>query len=238
VKGFRKQLGFILHTQPFSESSLLVDLLTCEYGRLKCIAKGFRGNRKNGRTKSLFPHSEYSLCWYGRNDLKILTSAELLQPPVFLDREALYHGLYLNELIYRLVDSQEHMDSFYVAYRDFISSLILTGSDETRLREIEMHLLRELGFGLLLDVDAQSGERVDPGNFYKFNPASGLCRVLKDDFSDNLFLGKYLLELHAGCWEKREVLLIARIILRKTIDFRLNGKPLHSRQLYKTFLAS
>ena len=238
MKGFQEQLGFVLHTQPFSENSLLVDLLTCGYGRVKCIAKGFRGGRKNGRTNSLFPHSEYNLCWHGKNDLKVLTSAELIGPPVFLDREPLYHGLYLNELIYRLVDCQEYLDGFYSAYRDFISSLILTGADETRLREIEMQLLRELGFGLLLNVDVHSGESVNPENFYKFNPESGFHKALKGDLSDNLFLGKYLLELHAGCWQRREVLMIARIILRKTIDFRLNGKPLHSRRLYRSFLAS
>ena len=234
----REQLGFVLHTQPFSESSFLVDLLTCEHGRLKCIAKGFRGGRKNGSAKSLFPHSEYSVTWYGRNDLKILMSAELVHPPVFLERDALYHGLYVNELIYRLVDSREHMDNLYLAYRDFVSSLILTGSDETRLREIEMHLLRELGFGLLLNVDAHSGEILYPRSLYKFHPESGLRKALKDDLSDNLFLGMYLLDLHAGCWKRREVVMIARRILRKTIDFRLNGKPLHSRQLYRTFLAS
>ena len=82
MKGFQEQLGFVLHTQPFSENSLLVDLFTYGYGRVKCIAKGFRGGRKNGRTKSLFPHSEYNLCWYGKNDLKVLTSAELVRPPV------------------------------------------------------------------------------------------------------------------------------------------------------------
>ena len=77
-----------------------------------------------------------------------------------------------------------------------------------------------------------------PTKIYKFNPESGFHKALKDDLSDNLFLGKYLLELHAGCWQRREVLMIARIILRKTIDFRLNGKPLHSRRLYRSFLAS
>ena len=34
------EVGFVLHTRPYRETSLLVDLFTKNYGRVRCVAKG------------------------------------------------------------------------------------------------------------------------------------------------------------------------------------------------------
>ena len=61
--------GFILHTIPYRETSLLVDIFTLNYGRLRCVAKGFRKPNKKGIAKTLFPYTEHHFQWQGRGEL-------------------------------------------------------------------------------------------------------------------------------------------------------------------------
>ena len=99
--------GFILHTIPYRETSLLVDIFTLNHGRLRCVAKGFRKPNKKGISKTLFPYSEHNFQWQGRGELKPLTQADPIQAPVFLKQESLFVGLYINELLYKLLHQND-----------------------------------------------------------------------------------------------------------------------------------
>lgn len=92
------EVGFVLHTTPYRETSLLVDLLTVHHGRIRCVAKGYRKPNKKGISRALFPYTEHQFSWQGRGDLKTLTHADAVQAPVFLDSACLFTGLYVNEL--------------------------------------------------------------------------------------------------------------------------------------------
>ena len=95
--------GFILHTIPYRETSLLVDIFTLNHGRLRCVAKGFRKPNKKGIAKTLFPYTEHHFQWQGRGELKTLIQADPIQAPAFLKQESLFVGLYINELLYKLL---------------------------------------------------------------------------------------------------------------------------------------
>ena len=99
--------GFILHTIPYRETSLLVDIFTQNYGRLRCVAKGFRKPNKKGIAKTLFPYTEHHFQWQGRGELKTLIQADPVQAPVFLKQESLFVGLYINELLYKLLHQND-----------------------------------------------------------------------------------------------------------------------------------
>lgn len=229
--------GFLLHSRPYSETSLIVDLLTRQHGRVRCIAKGFRKTSKKGISRAIFPYLEYSVSWYGRSELKTLTVAEANCSPVFLRRDALYTGLYVNELVYRLLQEQESSELFYHQYRDFVSDLSASPLDQARLRMLEMSLLDELGYGLVLDTDAQSGEQVLEDRYYCYVPQIGLQKLSNNSDGEGL-LGRHLLSLSAGDWQQRDVLRVAKKVLRTAIDFYLDGRLLHSRQLYRQYRAT
>ena len=229
--------GFLLHTMPYGETSLIVDLYTRLYGRVKCIAKGYRRPKKRGANRLLIPYVEYSLCWSGRSDLKTLISADILGPPIFLKEEALYFGLYVNELIYRLFLEQDPLEGFYDHYKQFIDALFKGTFHESHLRKTEMMLLSELGYGLVLDSEADSGEPLEPNGRYLYEPEFGLKKVSHKN-AKNVLMGRHILAMPDDDWSNPSVIKTARQILKAAIDFYLGGKQLHSRKLYRDFKVS
>ena len=115
--------GFILHTIPYRETSLLVDIFTLNHGRLRCVAKGFRKPNKKGIAKTLFPYTEHHFQWQGRGELKTLIQADPVQAPVFLRQESLFVGLYINELLYKLLHQNDPHQSLYKFYYDLMGQL-------------------------------------------------------------------------------------------------------------------
>ena len=146
------EVGFVLHTTPYRETSLLVDLLTVHHGRIRCVAKGYRKPNKKGISRALFLYTEHQFSWQGRGDLKTLTQADAINTPAFLQQECLFTGLYVNELLYRLLPEYDAHDYLYQQYSAFMLRLVTEGPDELMLRYLEMALLDELGYGLVLDL--------------------------------------------------------------------------------------
>ncbi|MGB2102877.1 MAG: DNA repair protein RecO [Porticoccaceae bacterium] len=229
--------GFILHTIPYRETSLLVDIFTLNYGRLRCVAKGFRKPNKKGIAKTLFPYTEYHFQWQGRGELKTLIQADPIQAPVFLAQESLFVGLYTNELLYKLLHQNDPHQPLYHFYHQFISHLSVTGLDQAELRRFEMLLLEELGYGLVLDAEAETGQAVSPEYLYYYIPDQGL-KLLQDQTADSsqALVGADIMALRKGKFEQPSVIRTAKQLTRQVIDFYLDGKELNSRELYRQHL--
>ena len=229
--------GFILHTIPYRETSLLVDVFSLNYGRVRCVAKGFRKPNKKGIAKTLFPYTEHHFQWQGRGELKTLIQAEPIQAPVFLKQEALFVGLYSNELLYKLLHQNDPHPSLYRFYHQFMSHLSASGLDQAELRRFEMLLLEELGYGLVLGSEADSGQAVSAEDLYYYIPDQGL-KLLQDQTATNInaFSGADVLALSRGELEKPSVLRTAKQLTRQVIDFYLDGNELNSRELYRQHL--
>ena len=168
------EVGFVLHTRPYRETSLLVDLFTKNYGRVRCVAKGYRRPNKKGVTRALFPYTEHQFSWQGRGDLKTLTQADATHSPLFLQSECLFTGLYVNELFYRLLHEYDPHEHLYDQYQQYFAHMSSGQLSEVKLRQLEMCLLEELGYGLAIDTEAESGESLDADKFYKYIPELGL----------------------------------------------------------------
>jgi DNA repair protein RecO (recombination protein O) len=228
--------GFVLHVTPYRETSLLVDLFTSHQGRIRCVAKGFRKPNKRGISRALFPYTEYQFSWQGRSDLKTLTSADALGAPVLLQRETVFTGLYINELLYRLLHEQDPHEYLYQQYRHFVNRLSVSGTDELLLRRLEMLLLDELGYGLVLDADIQ-GVAIAPDRQYQYIPEQGLVELINQQKAKGLSLqGADLVSMVNGDFSTRSVMQAAKQLTRRVIDFYLGGKQLHSRELYRQHL--
>lgn len=229
--------GFILHTIPYRETSLLVDIFTLNHGRLRCVAKGFRKPNKKGIAKTLFPYTEHHFQWQGRGELKTLTQADPIQAPVFLKQESLFVGLYINELLYKLLHQNDPHQSLYEFYRQLMTQQSTSEIQQPVLRRFEMLLLEELGYGLVLDAEAETGQAVSSEHLYYYIPDQGL-KLIQDQTADNLhaFSGADIMALCQGQLEQQSVLRAAKKLTRQVIDFYLDGKELNSRELYRQHL--
>ncbi len=231
--------GFLLHSTPYRETSLLVDLYTKNHGRIRCVAKGFRKPNKRGISRPIFPYTEHQFSWQGRGELKTLIRADAVQAPLQLQGVCLFTGLYLNELFYRLLQEQDMHQYLYQQYQHFIATLCHGKADEVQLRQLEMTLLEELGYGLVLDCDAQTGAALQAESYYQYIPEQGLQLSINQRApASGSYSGSDLINIARGNFSQGSPLRTAKQLLRGVIDFYLGGRPLHSRELYRQHLQS
>ncbi|MGB2173222.1 MAG: DNA repair protein RecO [Porticoccaceae bacterium] len=229
--------GFILHTIPYRETSLLVDIFTLNHGRLRCVAKGFRKPNKKGIAKTLFPYTEHHFQWQGRGELKTLIQADPIQAPVFLKQESLFVGLYINELLYKLLHQNDPHPSLYDFYYQLMAQLSSSAIEQAALRRFEILLLEELGYGLVLDAEAETGQAVSAEHLYYYIPDQGL-KLIQDQNANktHALSGADIIALSQGQLEQKSALRTAKQLTRQVIDFYLDGKALNSRELYRQHL--
>lgn len=230
------QEGFVLHTSPYRETSLLVDLFTKQFGRIRCVARGFRRPTKKGGTRALFPHTEHYFSWQGRGDLKTLTHVEVSQTPRFLKNECLFAGLYVNELLYRLLHEYDSHDFLFEQYKLLVGQLSIGDLDERSLRRLEMSMLEALGYGINLTADGETGQPIDRSCYYQYIPEIGLLKTNQfTNSSLNKYSGEDIVSLSRDNLDQVSTLRVAKMLLRSVIDFYLDGRQLHSRELYRQY---
>ena len=154
------QRAFVLHARPWSETSLMLDLFSEEAGRVRVVAKGARRKRSNLKG-ALQPFTPLLVRWSGRGEVKNLTSAEAVSLALPLSGISLYSGLYVNELVSRVLEPETRFSELFFDYLHCIQSLAGTsGSPEPALRRFELALLGHLGYGIDYLHCAGTGEEV------------------------------------------------------------------------------
>ena len=102
-----QQPAYVLHARPYRETSLLLECLTREHGRLGVVARGVRGERARLRRAQLEPFQPLALGLLLRGEMATLTAVETVGAPQRLEGDAALAGLYLNELVVRLTGRQD-----------------------------------------------------------------------------------------------------------------------------------
>ncbi|HEX7733037.1 MAG TPA: recombination protein O N-terminal domain-containing protein, partial [Rhodanobacter sp.] len=102
-----QQPAYVLHARPYRETSLLLECLTRDHGRLGVVARGVRGERARLRRSQLEPFQRLALDLLLRGELATLTGAETVGMPLRLGGGHDLAGLYLNELVVRLTARQD-----------------------------------------------------------------------------------------------------------------------------------
>ncbi|MEM8661478.1 MAG: DNA repair protein RecO [Pseudomonadota bacterium] len=157
------QPSYVLHSRAYRDTSLLVEVFTAEHGRIGLVARGARRKSRNGSPAALLqPFAPMLLGFTGRGELKTLTATETAGRPQILVGERLYSGLYLNELLVRLLHRHDAHPKLFAAYGDALNGLASSGEIDGVLRQFELILISELGYGFELDVDGQTGAAVTP----------------------------------------------------------------------------
>lgn len=224
------QPAYVLHQRPYRDSSLLLELFTPEHGRVGLVARGARA-AKSRLHGVLQPFQPLLVSWAGRGELATLCGAESHGPLLRLNGQSLISGFYLNELLLRLLTRHDAHPALFDIYRETLPRLVV--EEQRALRIFEKHLLKEIGYALVLSHDAGSGAPVEPDKLYAYRLEQGPVRYDgADGQGAGLTLrGASLLSLMNEELRDEQSLREIKPLMRAALALYLGGKPLQSRAL-------
>ena len=226
------QSAYVLHTRPYRDTSLLVEIFSHDYGRLGLVARGVRTS-KSRYASLLQPFMPLLMSWSGQGELVTLSGAEAAGVPPRLSGELLLSGFYLNELLMRLLQRGDAHPSLFENYITSLASLAEQTEQEPILRQFEHRLLQEIGYGLVLDHDVMSGKAIDPAARYNFLPDRGpICSTGQEE--DGIIVqGRTLLAIVSDDYSQPDVRQEAKRLMRAALAVHLGDRPLKSRELFQ-----
>jgi len=223
--------AYILHRRPYSNTSLLIECFTLSHGRFPAVAKGVkRGNSASAGI--LQPFHPLLIRWSGKGEVKTLNSHEASAPPFLLRGQVLYCGFYLNELLVRLLQREDPHEHLFGIYGATLSRLSKGEPMQSVLRRFEIELLEQLGFGLILDRNAEDDSPLVPEQRYHYELERGPVPCNPTDSSG--ITGATLIGLRNGQFPDRASLIEARMLTRYVLGHYLGERPLKSRELFRT----
>jgi len=212
---------YILHRRDYRETSLILEVLSKEHGRVSLVAKGAKRNKKQ-QGVSYSPYQKYLMSWVSKTELGTLIDVELASVMNPLNPQQMMLGFYVNEIVLRLLHKHESHPELFDAYDSTIFALSKDNSEQILLRYFEKIILQSLGYGVIFDQDINTGEAIRAeGNYYyklDFGPSSDI----QDNGLGVTVTGKTLI----------------KILLRSLLKQYLGDKPLASRQLYHAYVKS
>jgi len=221
-----QQPAYVLHARPYRETSLLLECLTREHGRLGVVARGVRGERSRLRRAQLEPFQSLTLDLLLRGDMATLTAVEPVGTPRRLPGNSGLAGLYLNELVVRLTERQDPMPPLFDAYAQTLTRLAGGESMAWSLRRFERDLLQAIGYGLQLQYELETGEPLLPDATYRYRVEQGAVRCSAD--CAQALLGRDLLALEQDRMPDSGGLKGLREMMREVIRFHLGGAELRA----------
>jgi DNA repair protein RecO (recombination protein O) len=229
--------AFVLHSYPFRETSLILDVYSRRHGRLAIVARGARRPRSALRGV-LMNFQPLLLSWFGKGEVRTLHSAEWQGGQPYLQGTALMCGFYLNELLLNLLARDDPHEQLFDYYRATLYRLANEADHAATLRCFEKHLLQELGYALLLDREAGSTRPIQPERCYRYALERGPLpddgdMVDRDDSAGFPVLGKTLLDMAADEYGDPATAQQSKQLMRILLNHHLGGKILHTRELIK-----
>jgi len=222
--------AYVLHTRPWRESSLLVEVLSEHHGRLGLLARGVQGPKRHVLRAALQPLQYIRVDAVQRGELAQLRAAEALDAAPQLVGEATLAAFYINELVLRTAPRQDPSPELFDAYGRVRAGLGSAAPLAWTLRRFERDLLEALGFGFAFDVDGD-GAAIDPAARYRLDPDYGPRRLLSDrghDDRSDAATGRALLALAADQLPEADDLGGLRRALRPVLMNLLGGRGLKS----------
>lgn len=227
--------AFILHSYPYRETSLLLEVFARAFGRVSMVARAARSPRSPLRGV-LLAFQPLALSWFGKGEVRTLARAEWIGGHPRLQGEALLCGFYLNELLLRLLPREDPHDALLGRYRDALQQLASRGDSAAALRSFERALLRELGYAVALERDSANGSAIDPAKSYRYDPERGPVEA-GDVASESVVSGRTLLDMARDDYTDPVTQQQAKALMRTLLNHRLDYQPLKSRRIFRDLLA-
>lgn len=223
------QPGFVLHSYPYKETSLIIDLFSRDHGRVALVAKGAK--RPHSKLRGVLQTFQpLQLAWMGKSEVRTLVSAEWVGGLLPLEGAALLCGFYLNELLVKLLARDDPHPPLFDHYMSALNQLAHDEPPAIVLRKFELSLLKETGVAGNLALCAQTGQPVDVQKTYVVDPERGARASLASDTSPSV-TGKTLLDMEAGDYSDSTTQLQSKFLMRHLLSHHLGGMPLNTRQI-------
>jgi DNA repair protein RecO (recombination protein O) len=228
--------GFVLHRRSYRETSYLTDLFTFELGKVSAVARGVRGNK--GDKKSLLQSFQpLLLSITGKHELRNLHQLESAGSMLQLAGNQLFSAMYLNELLNRVLPKEDPHPELFLSYQQSLKWLANGGDIEPCLRQFELFLLDDMGYGIDLTQEYESGKTVELDVDYCLVLENGIRRIDitgqgSHPQGTNRFSGEALLQVSNNVWTPNS-LQCAKRITRMALSPLLGRKPLKSRELFQ-----
>jgi DNA repair protein RecO (recombination protein O) len=188
TKRISDEPAYVLHRYDWSESSLILEVFTRQYGRVALVARGAKKPSSSFRP-ILLPLQPLHLAFGGDAEIRTLKSAEWQGGHVMPTGDALLSGYYLNELLMRLLARDDPHPALFDAYAatvQLIASQSLDAAQMTlqiALRAFELRLLRDIGLLPVLNMETATLAPLDAQTRYVLVPEAGLRQAHDDDRS-------------------------------------------------------
>ena len=250
------QPAFVLHSYPFRETSLVIEVFTQDFGRVALVARGARRPRSALRGV-LLAFQPLLLSWAGKSELRTLHKAEWRGGLPQLKGTALLCGFYLNELMLKLLPRDDPHEQLYQTYYRTLHALCNGGGHAVTLRRFEQQMLKELGYALPLERDVADGEAIHADATYEFVIGRGPVRSTRSTGStrsterilsestpayrsngiaaeNQLELsGQTLLDMERDDYSNPVTMQQSKALMRVLINHYLGSQILNTRQLLK-----
>jgi DNA repair protein RecO (recombination protein O) len=226
--------AFILHSYPYRETSLLLDVFARAFGRVSMVARAARSPRSSLRGV-LLAFQPLALSWFGKGEVRTLARAEWIGGHPRLQGEALMCGFYLNELLLRLLPREDPHDALFARYGEALRRLASHGDSAPALRSFERALLKELGYAMALERDSANGSAINPAKNYRYDPERGPIEV-GDSGSESVVSGRTLLDMAHDDYTDPLTQQQAKSLMRSLLNHRLDYQPLKSRRVFRDLL--
>lgn len=223
------QPSFVLHSYPYKETSLIIDLFTREHGRVAVVAKGAK--RPHSKLRGVLQTFQpLSSSWSGKSELRTLIDAEWVGGMRPLEKTALLCGFYLNELLVKLLARDDPHPVLFDHYVATLNELAHGEPAQIVLRKFERALLKETGVAADLTRSTGTRARVEEGASYVVDPEKGPREA---DPADTwpVVSGKTLLDMERDDYADPATQAQSKQLMRFLLAYHLGGAPLNTRQI-------
>lgn len=223
------QPAFVLHSYPYKETSLIIDLFTRDFGRVALIAKGAK--RPHSQLRGVLQTFQpLSSSWVGKSELRTLTDAEWVGGMLPLEKTALLCGFYLNELLVKLLARDDAHPALFDHYVSTLNQLAHNEPAPIVLRKFERALLKETGVAADLTRCVETRRAVQADVVYVVDPERGPRPERAADPWPRV-AGKTLLDMECENYEDVATQVQSKQLMRFLVAHHLNGAPLNTRQI-------
>ncbi len=224
-----QQPAFVLHSYPYRETSLIVDVFARDHGRIALIAKGAK--RPHSKLRGVLQTFQpLSVGWSGKGELRILTEAEWVGGLLPLEKSALLCGFYLNELLIKMLARDDAHPILFDHYVATLNQLAHGESAPIVLRQFERALLKETGVASDFTRCAMTDAAVQEKQLYVVDPERGPRPAHNDDAWPKVF-GKTLLDMDREDYTDGNTQAQSKTLMRFLLAHHLGGASLNTRQI-------
>ncbi|CAH2772914.1 MAG: DNA recombination and repair protein RecO [uncultured Caballeronia sp.] len=225
-----EQPGFVLHSYPYRETSLIIDVFSRDFGRVALVAKGAK--RPHSALRGVLQTFQpLGLSWSGKGEVRTLTSAEWVGGMLPLTSDALLCGFYVNELLVKFCAREDAHPALFNHYVLTLSRLAHDKPAVQVLRSFERVLLRETGYAMNL-MRTVTRQQVVPEGRYVFDPDRGV-RDASDDLAAlwPVISGQTLIDMERDDYTSSQTAAQSKTLMRFLLNHYLGGTPLATRQI-------